>query len=323
MPARQLLLPPLAAAAAVLLLAGCSAAVDADAEAPAASAEAVSLDNCGTEVTLDAPPERIVTIKSTATELVLSLGLGDRLVGTAFADGPLPEALAGAEPPVLSTNVPNQESVLELRPDLVFGGWESNFSADGAGERAELADLGVATYVAPSACQEPGYQPDPLTFEVLFDQIREAGSLLGAEAAAEGLVIGQQERLAEIEPLGGDLTALWWSSGADTPYVGAGIGAPQMMLDAAGLTNIAADVDATWSPLGWEAIAAADPDVIVLVDATWNTAADKIAALEADPALAQLTAVRDQRYAIVPFAAGEGGVRNVEAVESIVAQLQG
>ena len=37
--------------------------------------------------------------------------------------------------------------VLELEPDFVFGGWESNFSADGAGERDELAALGIRTYV--------------------------------------------------------------------------------------------------------------------------------------------------------------------------------
>ncbi|WP_284229104.1 putative F420-0 ABC transporter substrate-binding protein [Arenivirga flava] len=312
--------PALLLLPAALLLAGCSPAVDA--EAPSPSAAAVTVDNCGTEVSLDAPPERIVTVKSTATELVLSLGLGDHLVGTAFADGPLPETLAGFEPPVIAQQLPNQERVLELRPDLVFGGWESNFSADGAGERDELAELGVATYVAPSACLEPGYQPDPLTFELLFDQLLEAGRVLGAEPAAEGLVAGLEERLADVEPLDGGLSVLWWSSGDDTPYVGAGIGAPQMMLDAAGLTNVAADVDATWSPLGWEAIAAADPDVIVLVDASWNTAADKIATLEGDPVLSQLRAVREQRYAIVPFAAGEGGVRNVEAVESIVAQLR-
>ena len=54
----------------------------------------VTVDNCGTEVTVSGPPQRIVTIKSTSTELVLSLGLADRLVGTAFSDGPLPEHLA-------------------------------------------------------------------------------------------------------------------------------------------------------------------------------------------------------------------------------------
>ena len=72
------------------------------------------------------------------------------------------------------------------------------------------------------------------------------------------------------------LTALWYSSGDDTPYVGAGIGAPQMIMEAAGLDNVAADVEDTWTSMGWEAIVAADPDVIVLVDAAWNTARDSV-----------------------------------------------
>ena len=74
--------------------------------------------------------------------------------------------------------------------------------------------------------------------------------------------------------------------GTDTPYVGAGIGAPQMIMDAAGLTNIFADVHDTWTSAGWEQVVAADPGVIVLVDAAWNTAAKKIELLEANPATA-------------------------------------
>src|SRR5699024_7490617 len=110
---------------------------------------------------------RIVTIKSTSTELVLALGAGDRLVGTAFSDGDVPEELALPDPPppVLSDTAPQNESVLAVEPDFVLGGWESNFTADNAGERADLDSLGVATYVAPPACQGQGYQPSPLTFE--------------------------------------------------------------------------------------------------------------------------------------------------------------
>ena len=81
-----------------------------------------------------------------------------------------------------------------------------------------------------------------------------------------------------------------------------------MMMDAAGLTNIFADVHDTWTSAGWEQVVAADPDVIVLVDATWNTADSKIALLEANPATAQLTAVREHRYLTVPFPAAEAGV---------------
>ncbi|MGO7984328.1 putative F420-0 ABC transporter substrate-binding protein, partial [Rhizobium johnstonii] len=64
------------------------------------------------------------------------------------------------------------------------------------------------------------------------------------------------------------------------------------------------------------------PDVIVLVDATWNTAESKIATLEANPATAAMTAVKEHHYVTVPFAAGEAGVRNVDSVVSITGQLQ-
>ncbi|WP_235201297.1 ABC transporter substrate-binding protein [Microbacterium sp. CH12i] len=100
------------------------------------------------------------------------------------------------------------------------------------------------------------------------------------------------------------------------------MGAPQMMMDAAGLTNIAADVDETWSSLSWEVIVDANPDVIVLVDSAWSSAEKKIGMLEANPATAQLPAVLNGRYLIVPFPAGEAGVRNVEAVESLLTQLE-
>ncbi|WP_307859119.1 putative F420-0 ABC transporter substrate-binding protein [Desertivibrio insolitus] len=312
------------AAASLLLLTGCSTVAAPAEPAAEGTAAAASVDNCGTEVPLGTAPERIVTIKSTSTELLLALGLGDRVVGRAFPDGPVPEEWADeAESiPVISDFVPSQEAVLELEPDFVFGGWESNFSADGAGERDELAALGIRTYVSPAACQEEGYQPDPLTFDVLFDELLEAGRVFGAEDAAERLVDEQRAELEAIEPDDRGLTAVWWSSGEDTPYVGAGIGAPQMILDAAGLTNIAEDIPETWSSLSLEAIVEADPDVLVLVDAEWNTAESKIAALQADPATAALQAVQQRRYVIVPFAAGEGGVRNVEAAASIVEQLE-
>src|SRR5690606_41704081 len=64
-------------------------------------------------------------------------------------------------------------SLHDALPILVFAGWESHFAADTIGDRAELADLGVATYVAPAACQGDGYRPDPLTFDDVFAHVLE------------------------------------------------------------------------------------------------------------------------------------------------------
>ena len=321
MPSRPLLrriAVPLAAGS--LLLAGCAptAAPSAD-QSTAASV----IDNCGTEVSVpDVAPERIVTIKSTSTEMLLALGLGERIVGTAFQDGPVPvQWAADVDVPQISDFAPSQEAVLELEPDFVFSGWESMFAADAAGTRESLETLGVGTYVAPSACKEPGYQPEKLSFDDVFAEIEQAGALFGAPDAAAELVAAQRAELDDIRADDRGLSALWYSSGTDTPYVGAGIGAPQMMMERLGLMNVAADVDDTWSSLSWEAVVDADPDVIVLVDASWNTADSKIAELRANPATAALPAVRQSRFLVVPFPAGEAGVRNVSATADLAGQL--
>ncbi|WP_152193050.1 putative F420-0 ABC transporter substrate-binding protein [Georgenia satyanarayanai] len=315
--------------ALALVLTACSAAPADDATtdddggsaAPSSSAAGfpVTVASCGTETTLDAPPERIVTIKSSATEMVIALGAGDRLVGTAFSDGPLPDGVT--EPPVLAERNPSRESVLDLAPDLVYAGWESNLSDDGAGERAGYEELGVSTFVSPSACQDPAHQPEQLGFEDVFAEIETVGRLLGAPEEAASLVAEQRAALDAVTPTGEGLSALWYSSGSDTPFVGAGAGAPQMIMSAAGLTNIAADVADTWTSLSWEVVADRDPDVLVLVDSAWNTAEHKIEVLESNPVTAAMPAVQEKRFLTVPFPATEAGVRNVDAVVELTRQI--
>src|SRR5690606_30358508 len=151
----------------------------------AATTYPLTIENCGQTITFDAPPARVVTIKSTATELLLSLGLADRIVGVAFQDGPLPDHLA-TDLPVLSDKLPSQEVVLEAEPDFLYGGWESNFAADGAGERPTLAALGIDTYVAPAACRS--IKPAKLTFDQLFAEMAEMGAIFDVEDAASTLI---------------------------------------------------------------------------------------------------------------------------------------
>src|SRR5690554_4341585 len=191
-----------------LALAGCGHASNASAppDAPTPSATSptseapLTVTNCGVEVTVPTRPERIVTIKSSTTELALALGLADRIAAAAFLDGPLDEtvAAAGADVPILSDALPSAESVLEISPDLVLAGWESNLTAEGAGERDTLAGLGIASYVPPAACRESGPSPT-MSFDVLFEQILETGAVLGAREAAAELVAEQRAGLTAVE----------------------------------------------------------------------------------------------------------------------------
>lgn len=288
----------------------------------AATTYPLTISNCGVDVTLAKAPERAVTIKSTATELLLSLGLADKIVGVGFQDGPLPADLAasGANLKVLAEKLPAQEVVLETEPDFVYGGWESNFAADGAGERPALAALGVASYVAPAACRT--VKPPKLTFDAVFGEIAEMGAIFDVEPAATSLIDKQKADLASLASDTRGLTAVWYSSGTKAPYVGAGSNAPEMILEAVGLKNIFADTDDGWFAASWEAVVDANPSVIVLVDSAWNSAAQKKKLLAENPITSKLDAVVNQRYLIIPFPASEAGVRNVPAALDLATQLK-
>ena len=283
----------------------------------------LTIDNCGMQVDLVAAPARVVTIKSTATEMLLALGLEDKIVGVGFQDGPVPAPWADAAVglPVLADKLPSQEVVLEVEPDFIYGGWESNFAADGAGERATLAELGIASYVSPAACRS--IKPAKLTFDEVFAEIAEIGTIFNAAEAADTLIAEQKAELAAIAPDTRGLTAVWYSSGTKAPYVGAGSNAPAMMMETLGLENIMAGVDDGWVAASWEAVVDANPDVIVLVDAAWNSAEQKKKLLAENPITSQLDAVVNQRYLTVPFPASEAGVRNVGATADMAAQLAG
>jgi iron complex transport system substrate-binding protein len=160
-----------------------------------------------------------------------------------------------------------------------------------------------------------------MSFEVLFAHIHQLAEIFDVPDRADKLVSEQQELLNQIDAPGEGLTALWYSSGEDAPYVGGDIGAPAMMMRELGVQNIFADIDDTWANVSWEEVVDRNPDVIILVDATWNTTENKIDLLESNAATAALPAVQEQHYLTLPFPAAEAGIRNAQAVVDLADQL--
>ncbi len=333
---RPAVLPTLALAA--LALSGCVGAPDSTASAaadgPAAGGTAaapgeagaaypVTVENCGVEVTLERAPEAVVTLNQGVTEVALALGLADRMSGTAHLDDEVAERLADdyARVPVLSAEYPTAEQLLAVGPDLALASYASAFGDTGVGDRAELRERGTATYVSPLAC--PSGPGDAPTLEAAWEELREVGLLTGTTAAAEAEVEAQRELLAQVQEAGAGAgqEVLWYDSGEDTPFVGAGAGGPQLLLDAVGATNVFADLDGGWADGSWETVLAADPDVVVLADAAWSTAQVKRAHLEDDPVLRELRAVREQRYVVLPFSETTPGVRLVDGAQRLSEQL--
>lgn len=101
----------------------------------------VTRDMLGREVTLGAPPARIVSLVPSVTEIVFALGAEDRLVGvTDFCDYP---PAARGKPSVGGMVDPSLETIVALRPDLVVATTEGNSEET----FAQLERLGIPTYL--------------------------------------------------------------------------------------------------------------------------------------------------------------------------------
>ncbi|WP_300534490.1 ABC transporter substrate-binding protein [uncultured Mameliella sp.] len=294
--------------------------------AGAAQAEPVTIESCGASFTYDAPPSRAITLNQQATEVMLALGLQDRMVGTAYMDDAIPEQWRAAYDtvPVLAEKYPAAEVVLAQEPDFLFAGFGSAFSEDNLGDVHQWHDLGIGTYLVDASCKAAHPKDVSLTQAPILRDIEVIGDIFGVADRADVLIAETRARIDAVQndPAGGGRTAFIYDSGTDTPYSIGCCGGPALLARTAGLQSISADVSGTWIDLAWERVVAEDPDVILLIEADWSTAADKRAHLENDPVLAELSAVRNGRYVVVPFSETLLGMRFADGVERVNAQLK-
>ncbi|MDT0202185.1 ABC transporter substrate-binding protein [Nocardioides sp. AE5] len=313
-------------AAAVLVLASCAGEPESEKKAAdPGDAYPVEVTSCGHTSTIEARPTKAITLNQGATEVVLALGLSDRLAGTAYLDDEIPEKWRAAYDavPVLSDEYPTNEELVAADPDFLYASYGSAFTPEVAGTQTDLDEKGTASYLSPFGCEDKTQRPEP-SFEAVWDEIDAVAKALGDPAAAEQFRDTQQAQLDELATTaaGEGLTVFWYDGGDKTPTVGAGGGGPQLVLDAVKATNIFADLDGGWNEGNWESVIAADPDVIVFADAAWSTAEEKIAYLRGDPVLSQLTAVQDEAFVTIPFSESTPGVRLVDGAVGVSEQLE-
>ena len=298
-----------------------------DGLASASSPEAafpVSVQNCGISTTYTQPPKRAFTMNQAATEMMLALGLRDRMVGTAFLDDAvLPEfAEAYKSIPVRAAAYPSRDDLLEARPDFVYAAYPSALSNEVSGMR-DLLQSGADSYLSPSRCQSDDAK-EPASMEAVFEEMRDIARIFGVLPHAEQIIAGYRSDLATIRDRIGAVTTrprvFWWDSGMP-PFVAGCCGAPNEILRLSGAQNIFPDLPGTWGTVQWDDVIARNPDVIVLVDAAWAPAAQKRQWLLANDVFAGIEAVKHQRFVTVSFSDATPGIRNVSAVRKVAEAL--
>ena len=309
LPTSVLLIAPIALAAAT------SAALSAD----TSTRLPVSVENCGVVTTYAAAPQRAFTMNQAATEIMLTLGLRERMVGTAFMDDAiLPEFTEAYNAiQVRVTGYPSREVLFGARPDFVYAAYPSGFS-DVAG-MSDLLHSGTQSYLSPSGCRGQ-VSPNPDSMEMVFGEIRDIGRIFGVLPRAEQLIATYRAELEGVRnhlgTVNDPLRVFWWDSGM-SPFVAGCCGAPSEILRLAGGKNIFDDVRGVWGTVAWEDVVARNPEVIVLVDAAWSPAAQKRRWLLDNSALAGIEAVKHLRFVTINFSDATPGIRNVAAVRKL------
>jgi iron complex transport system substrate-binding protein len=212
-----------------------------------------------------ARPRRVVSLAPSLTDLVVAMGLADRLVGvTRFDDAPEVSRLRR----VGGYLDPNAEAVVALRPELAI--WIADEGGVAAVRR--IADLGVPVMVL-----------HVVGVRDVVEGARALGTALGEAAAGERVARELSDSLARARAQGpGPRPRVLFVLGHD-PLTVAGPGSfPDELLRLVGGENVVKDAR-PWSVYPVERAVADDPELVI--DAGVLEPPDSLARLDAIPAV--------------------------------------
>lgn len=279
----------LAGAALAVQLVGCAptttpGAAPATSQTTAAAARTVT-DQAGTVVELPAKVDRVANLWHANNQVMLVVGGGDKLVATTNVIKQM-KWFQTVDPGIADVTAPFSgndlqiEELVKLRPDVVLS------SNDAQIEAARNAGLPAVKVI---------FQ----TFDGLRETVRLTADVLGgdAPARAQQYVAYLDKNIATVADRLKDLPE------TDRPTV-LHIGGPSDLLNVDGLNSIidewiklsggrnALDVQGNQAQVTMETIVKADPDVIIIGSTSTEEA---LAQLKADPAFAELRAVKEGR----------------------------
>ncbi|MBK0421731.1 ABC transporter substrate-binding protein [Leucobacter sp. CSA2] len=335
-------------AASSLLLSGCSGTTSAGGQAQAGEQAGIAISknegatkyplkiqNCGTEVTVERAPEHAVTLDQPSAEILIRLGLADRIAGSGYEVDAAPEEIAeayGKIPQLSKKDEPiTHETLLGAQPDFVLSHYASFFAADKAGERKELQEHKVPTYLTEFDCAFQ-QKVENVSFDTLFTEYENLAKIFDVPSAGKKLIETQQAALKDgletAKKITGKPKLMWfYSTYNGAPFAAGPGGLPQHVTELVGAENVFADAKTKWPETSWDEVAARNPDVIVLADLTrgkpGDSAKEKIELLKKDPVTSKLEAVKHDRFVIVPGSYMDPSYGSVYAVPKLAEGLVG
>lgn len=265
-------------------------------------------DDAGRSVTFDASPKAIVSVAPSNTEIVYALGQDSKLVGVSELDDYPPEVADKKK--IGGGFQPNLEEIMALSPDLVLTIGEYPDLT------TQLESKGLTVLVL-----------GPKDLDGIYNDIETLGKVLGAEQEASGLTSDMRARAEAVEAKVKDAPKpkVFFEVDATDPTkpFTAGPGSfIDILIQKAGGENIAGKAASQWAQLSAEEIISANPDVIVLGDATVPTNPQSPETVAARSGWADIKAVKDKAvYAIDTNIVSRPGPRIADGLEALAKLL--
>ena len=267
----------------------------------------VIVDDAGRSVVLNGPPERIVALAPSNTEILFALGVEDRVVAVdQWSDHPP----AAKTKPRISPFSPSLEQIVKLRPDLIL-------AAHGSAEPVLPLDRqGVKVLVLA-----------PRTLEDVYRNMLLIGRIVEAEGRAKRLVDGMRRRVAAVlaKVRGAPRPKVFVElDGSDPirPFTAGPGSFVDLLVQLAGGANVAASSRTAWPQLSLEELLRADPDMIILAHELVTMNPQTPQTMARRPGWRLLRAVREGSiYPIEGELLSRPGPRIVEGLELLARHL--
>lgn len=284
---------------------------------------ATTVQSCNRTVTFEAPPERAISNDVNLTEMMLVLGLADRMVGYTGISGwkTLDEEMrAGVEQlPELSAKYPTKEVLVGADADFFFAGWNYGMKVGGEVTPETLDPFGIKVYELTESCTHI-MQKEKANIQDMYNDLLNLGRIFGVEDKAKALVEGYRVDLATFSAgleASDPLRVFVYDSGEDAPFTAGLYAMPTALIEAAGGVNVMNSFEKSWGTVTWEEVVDRNPEAIVIVNYGDVTAEQKREFMLSNPAFADLDAVKNDRFVTLEYVEATPGPRNIKAIKAL------
>lgn len=296
----------------ILLSVGCSSTEKTE-EKVSGDNKSLTIKTYDVDVSYDKVPDTIISLNSHTTENILALGLGDKLIGTAYNNGEISDEYKdeAEKIEVIAEKYPSMEVLLGVSPEFVYGR-SSAFSEKGVATVNDMVENGIMPYVSKAT------YTDNANMEDVYEDFENLGKIFNIEEKANSIISEMKNNIKDIQARINNIekkkTVFVYDSGEEQAYT-AGKSLQTHLIELAGGQNIFNDLDKSWENVNWETVSQRNPEYIVINDYDGKTFDEKVKFLKSHPVMKDLDAVKNSRFILMPLASTFAGVQNDNAVD--------